>query len=148
MEVLYTYNYLKEINDKFCCEIATTEVFTNDMTFTSESGGKIKASVDCANVTAIINASGSIDLKGTTKNAVYKVGAGGTIAAIDLIATKVFAQVSAGGDVICAVIDDLSIKITSGGNVSYYGNPEAYQQNVALGGKITKMKKPEEIIAK
>lgn len=148
MEVVVTYTDLNEISAKFGCEITTNDVFTNDITFNSESGGKIKAAVDCANVTATINASGSIHLNGTTKNAVYKVGAGGTIGAINLAATKVFAQVSAGGEIICAVIDDLSIKITSGGNVSYYGNPEAYEQNIALGGKITKMKKPEEIIAK
>lgn len=148
MEVVVTYTDLNEISAKFGCEVTANDVFTNDITFNSESGGKIKAAVDCANVTATINASGSIHLNGTTKNAVYKVGAGGTIGAIDLAATKVFAQVSAGGEIICAVIDDLSIKITSGGNVSYYGNPEAYEQNIALGGKITKMKKPEEIIAK
>ncbi len=144
IEVYITYTDLQQLTAKSGCIVEVKNVMEQDsMSFFSESGGKIKAHVNSQFVLASISAGGSIHLEGSAKEAEYRVNAGGTIGVVSLIAKKVFAQITAGGEIICRVEDDLSIKITSGGNVSYMGTPEAYEQNITLGGKISKMKSVE-----
>ncbi|MFT5823425.1 MAG: hypothetical protein ACI8ZM_004686 [Crocinitomix sp.] len=144
IEIIITYKELNLITAKKGCRVVfDTPIEKDKMEFVSESGGKIKAEVKTKKVLASISAGGSIHLKGTTDKAEYNVSAGGTIGAVSLDADKVEATVRAGGEIICTVGNDLLIKITSGGNVSYYGEPKAYEQNITLGGKITKMNKTQ-----
>lgn len=144
-DVVITITYIKldKVIAKMGCELEVKGVMDVDnIEFNSDSGGKIKASVNSKRVRTKISAGGSIHLDGTTEKAFYAVSAGGTLGAVSLSAKMVVAEVTAGGEIICSVIDDLAIKITSGGNVSYMGDPEAYEQKITLGGKIAKMKSP------
>jgi hypothetical protein len=142
IEIVITYKTLNLITAKKGCRVTFDQTIEkNRMEFEAESGGKIKAEVKTKKVIASISAGGSIHLNGTTDEAEYNVSAGGTIGAVSLAADKVIATVKAGGEIICSVENDLSIKITSGGNVSYFGEPGAYEQNITLGGKIKKMNK-------
>jgi len=144
IEVYITYTELSQLTAKSGCIVEVKNVMEQEnMSFFSESGGKIKAKVASKYILAAISAGGSIHLEGTANEAEYRVNAGGTIGVVSLKAKKVIAQITAGGEIICSVEDDLSIKITSGGNVSYLGTPEAYEQNITLGGKISKMKSAE-----
>lgn len=144
IEVYITYTSLSSITSKNGCILEVMNNMNQDMiNFDSESGGKIKAKVECKKVTASINTGGSIHLEGIADEAEYKVSAGGTIGVVSLIAQKVIAQITAGGEIILTVEDELSIKIISGGNVSYIGNPEAYEESITLGGKISKLKSPQ-----
>ncbi|NOQ74453.1 MAG: hypothetical protein GQ574_20755 [Crocinitomix sp.] len=142
IEIVITYKELNLITAKKGCRVVfDTAIEKDKMEFVAESGGKIKAEVKTKKVIASISAGGSIHLKGTTAEAAYNVSAGGTIGAVSLDADKVVATVKAGGEIICTVVNDLNIKITSGGNVSYYGDPGAFEQKITLGGKIIKMNK-------
>jgi hypothetical protein len=141
IEVYITYTTLNWLTAKNGCiaEVMNT-MEQSAMNFNVETGGKIKAKVACKELKAEINAGGSIHLEGLADDATYKVSAGGTIGVVSLDARKVYAQITAGGEIILRVKEDLSIKITSGGNVSYLGTPEAYEQSIILGGKISKLK--------
>lgn len=141
IEVYITYTTLNWLTAKNGCiaEVMNT-MEQSAMNFNVESGGKIKAKVACKQLKAEINTGGSIHLEGLVDDATYKVSAGGTIGVVSLDARKVYAQITAGGEIILRVKEDLSIKITSGGNVSYIGTPEAYEQSITLGGKISKLK--------
>ena len=144
IEIVITYKELDLITAKKGCRIVFDKAIVQDkMEFVSESGGKIKAEVKTKKVIASISAGGSIHLKGTTAEAEYNVSAGGTIGTVSLEAEKVVATVRAGGDIICTVVNDLHIKITSGGNVSYYGEPVIFEENITLGGKVIKMNKTQ-----
>lgn len=143
MEMVVTYTKLEKVTAKLGAEISVKTPLTGEFfKFDSESGGKIKATVQAKSVKAEISTGGSIHLDGKVDEAKFKINMGGTIGAVSLVATKVKATVTAGGEIICNATDDLSIKITSGGNVSYVGEPEAYEQNITLGGKISKIKDP------
>ena len=141
IEVYITYTSLNWLTAKNGCIAEVMTTMTQDkVNFNVESGGKIKAKIDCKQVEAEIDAGGSIHLEGIVDDAMYKVSAGGTIGVVSLDARKVVAQITAGGGIILRVKEDLSIKILSGGNVSYIGKPEAYEQSITLGGKISKLK--------
>jgi len=145
IEIIITYTDLEVIQGKFGCRIEMKNPIEQDeIRIAMESGSKIRATVDLKKLNAEISAGGSIHVDGKVLNAAYKVSAGGTIGAASLIATSVAATVRAGGEVICYAEEDLAIKITSGGNVSYLGEPEGFEQNITLGGKITKLKNPKE----
>lgn len=141
IEVYITYTTLNWLTAKNGCiaEVMNT-MDQSTMNFSVEAGGKIKAKVTCNQLKAEITTGGSIHLEGLVDDATYKVSAGGTIGVVSLDARKVYAQVTAGGEIILRVKEDLSIKITTGGNVSYVGTPEAYEQSITLGGKISKLK--------
>ena len=144
IEIVITYIDLDLVTAKKGCQLVMSGVIDKDtIQFEAESGGKIKAELNTKKVSASISAGGSIHLSGTTAEAEYNVTAGGTIATISLAAAKVAATVKAGGEIICTVEDELNIKITSGGNVSYYGEPKGYEEKITLGGKITKMNKTQ-----
>ena len=144
IEIIVTYTDLSQITSKLGCRLTVEgEMGVDEIEFNSESGGKIKATVASKKVKASISAGGSIRLSGEVDEVEYKISAGGTIGAVSLKANEVKAQVTAGGEIICSVKSVLAIKITSGGNVAYIGDPEGYEQNITLGGKITKMKNPE-----
>ncbi len=141
IEIVVTYINLIELTSKYGCRAEVKGKLTGgEIVLNSESGGKIKCTVDCDFVQATINTGGSIRVLGESKKARYKIGAGGTIAAANNKVKEVNAIVTAGGEVICAAIDKLTIKITSGGNVSYLGDPKEYEESIKLGGKINKMK--------
>lgn len=144
LEIIITYTDLEAITAKTGCRVEVGSTLKGEkIELSSESGGKIKAQVDCDRLYADINAGGSIRIAGKCNSAEYKIGAGGTIAAVDTEVTKLKTTVTAGGEIICSVKDELVVKITSGGSVSYMGNPEAFEQNITLGGKVVKMKQPE-----
>ncbi|MDA7803845.1 DUF2807 domain-containing protein [Crocinitomix sp.] len=144
IEILITYTNIHYILAKYGCRLEVKgQMEADELEFQTESGGKIKADIKVDKVKATIGTGGSIRLLGTANEATYKISAGGTIGAISLMANKVTAKITAGGEVICSVKNDLSINITSGGTVSYMGEPKAFEQKITLGGTITKMASPE-----
>ncbi len=142
LEIVIIYVELESVTSKLGCRLTIDDSLSTDkIEFISDSGGKIRATVAAKKLFATVSAGGSIHLDGAANTAYYKVKAGGTIGAVSVQADKVEATVKAGGEIICSVENDLSIKITSGGSVSYFGDPEGYEQNITLGGKIHKMSK-------
>jgi formylmethanofuran dehydrogenase subunit C len=140
LEITVYYTKLWSLTAKRGCEVVVKDRLMGDMiTIQSESGGKIDVKAEATNLTASVSAGGSISIDGKADVAEFSVSAGGTIGAIDVIAGKVVATVKAGGEIICAADTDLSIKIVSGGSVSYKGNPAKFEQDITLGGKITKL---------
>lgn len=144
LEIVVTYVNINKLTSKLGCHVVVESPLKGEeVKLISESGGKIKAEIRSDKVIAEISAGGSIHLDGETGEAEYKISMGGTIGAVSLAAVSVKATVTAGGEIICSVEEDLSVKITSGGNVSYMGEPEGFEQNITLGGKITKLKNQE-----
>lgn len=107
--------------------------------FQSYSGGKILATSNEASwIKASVNQGGSIRIKGETILAEFSVKTGGTIGAANLKANKVDANVTMGGEIICYPIELLEAKVTSGGTISYKGDPEKIKEKTRLGGTIEK----------
>lgn len=97
------------------CENATYKV---------SSSGDIKAkNLKAVNVKAETSSSGDIDLSGECENATYKASSSGDIKAKNLKAVNVKAETNSSGDISCHVSDKLIGKASSGGEISYKGNP-------------------------
>ena len=108
--------------------------------FQSYSGGKILATSNKASwLKASVNQGGSIRIKGETILADFSIKTGGTIGAANLKANKVNAEVTMGGEIICKPIELLDAKVTSGGTISYIGEPKKIKEKTRLGGTIEKI---------
>ena len=143
LEIIITYVELQEVTAKYYC-VARVEdpLDAKQVELNVESGGKIDATVkDVKRLEVSIATGGSVHVDGNADVAEYKINAGGTIGAASLNATEVIANVSMGGDIICKVDQIFKVKILSGGEVSYIGDPETFEQKVTLGGTITRIKK-------
>ena len=141
IEIIVYYTQLWSITIKRGAEAVVKDVLKGDIiTAICESGGRLDLKVQCTTLKASVNAGGSIGIDGNAMAAEYRVSAGGAIGAIDVSADNVLADVRAGGEVICSVNKKLNVKVLTGGSVSYRGNPEEIDQDIKLGGKISKLK--------
>ena len=142
LEVIVYYKSLTEIHSKRGIRLTVKETLEADqITLNSYSGGKIKAKVMCETLKCSISKGGSIRVEGQSSIAEYKISAGGTIASVNNKADKILAKVSMGGEVICSANGKLDVEISSGGTVSYKGDPTEYSEKITLGGKVEKLKK-------
>ena len=139
-EVIITYKTLHSIESYRACWLIVENVLEGDaINLHVDTGGKIKAAVNTKNLTCKIFSGGSIRVKGKADFAEYNISAGGTIGAIDVDCPNTLAKVKAGGEVICTANDKLEIKITTGGKVSYKGDPKEMKEKV-FGGTVEKLK--------
>lgn len=111
------------------------------LTFNCSTGGQVKGAIEATTAKLKISSDGLMVLSGNAKLLEIDISAGGIIQAYDIVAESTAVTVKAGGTVKCTAGKKLSIKITTGGTVSYYGEPEVFEESVTLGGTITKLKK-------
>lgn len=109
------------------------------VSYTADSGSKILAQkIQTQLLKAKVSKGGSIQLEGTAEIFEPSISAGGLIASIRLLTNEVNATVKLGGEIICAPQKILNAKITSGGTISYTGDP-VVNQTIKLGGKVEKL---------
>lgn len=111
------------------------------ITFNCSTGGQVKGAIDATTAKLKISSDGLMVLSGNAKILEMDISAGGIIQGIDIVAESTAATIKAGGTIKCTAGKKLSVKITTGGTVIYYGEPEVFEESVTLGGTITKMKK-------
>lgn len=139
---IYASNFLKEIKARRGAIIRTDYQHQqmDEVEFTSINGGKILANNLNANeVEAGISKGGSIQFTGKGNKLEATVSMGGTIGAVNFISQEVKATVSMGGEIICAPVQYLNAKVTTGGTISYKGEPSKIKQKVTFGGTIEKL---------
>ena len=140
LEIVITYKKLYGIHSTNGTWLIAEDVLEGqEISLSCNKGGKIKADVKAENLECKISGGGSIKVSGTAELANYEISGGGALAASFLEAKSLGVTVKAGGEVICYATEKLDIQITSGGSVSYKGDPKEFTQNTTLGGKIEKI---------
>jgi hypothetical protein len=110
-----------------------------NLTLSSRNGGKMLVRYDeVKELFAKISQGGAIRVIGKAEKATYEVYTGGSIAAVNNDAKDVFAKINFGGEIICAAQDTLEARITSGGTISYQGDPKV-DEKVRIGGTVEKL---------
>lgn len=139
LNLIITLPELSYLEARAGCEIRVNKNFDfkrKPIHLYADSGGKISLKgIDAPWVKAEITKGGSIIVTGTTALFDASVRTGGTIGGANLIAKKVTAEVAFGGEIICNPKEKLDASVTSGGTISYKGNPKV-SQRIRLGGNI------------
>lgn len=142
IEFIVYYIEVFELHAKRGAMMTTSDVFEHKkIDLSVNSGGRIVINVKANTVGVTIKNGGTIRLSGTTENANYFISKGGNVAAFNLIATKVKAEVLFGGEILLNVTKSLFAVVKSGGTIKYKGKPTEVDESIKLGGKIVKLDK-------
>lgn len=136
---------LKEIRSATGAKLICHEMIEIDhVELRAFAGGEIWLKYAAKSIEATVNQGGHITIFGNTDKLIASVNTGGTIAATHCVAQNAEARVKAGGDIFTQPVRKLDAKVTAGGTIHYYGDPEEEKTKTTLGGSIEAVKKVPE----
>lgn len=137
--VYVTMPVISKIMASSAAEIkAKTLISSNNLTIEASSGADIEAEINVAKLYCESSSGADIDLTGSCTAADFHASSGADIDAKDLNSENVMAKSSSGADISVFTKKSLSADANSGGDISYYGNPEKIELNTSSGGDIKK----------
>jgi hypothetical protein len=104
------------------------------------AGGVISGKIDVESAEIKVDQGGEIFLVGTAKQFICSITTGGTIDALNFVASNCVAKVRMGGLISVFVKETLNASVFSGGTIRYKGNG-TISEKITLGGTIEKIGK-------
>jgi hypothetical protein len=117
---------------------STAPIVTDRLEVRSNSGADVKIEVEADNVSCSTSSGADIRIAGSANSLVADASSGSDIRAKELIVKDCNASASSGADVIVHVTEKLTASSSSGGDVSYYGNPPTVTKNKSVSGGVHK----------
>jgi Putative auto-transporter adhesin, head GIN domain len=115
-------------------KITTTE----DLSLQASGAGDIKMDVDAPKITSGISGSGSVTLKGQTKDFMIDLTGAGHAYCYDLLTENTTVQISGAGSAQVYASVTLKADVSGAGNISYKGNASVSQQ-ISGAGSVNKV---------
>ncbi|MBI3136800.1 MAG: DUF2807 domain-containing protein [Bacteroidetes bacterium] len=141
MDVTIYYKKVSHIEAKRGARVTLANTLKGDViVFNCSMGGQVKGNIEAGTAKLKIANDGLINVTGTATLAEMEVSTGGTLAAGQLITESASAKVTAGGSITVNATKKLVATVTTGGTISYKGNPAEFEQSIKLGGEIIKLK--------
>lgn len=136
-KVYVSFKTLDKLHASAGSDVKTTSVLKLDnLDIDASSGSDIKIELE-ANEVHVGSSSGSdVSLKGKAKVIHADASSGSDINAGDFETQKCNASVSSGADIRVNVTDELDAQASSGGDISYSGNPKSKNINKSSGGDV------------
>jgi hypothetical protein len=103
----------------------------------ASSGSDVNLEIHYKNFSLDTSSGSDARISGKTKNFEAESSSGSDIKAQDLESVICKVSVSSGSDATVNVSDELYANASSGGDVSYYGNPQVKDINESSGGDVT-----------
>jgi hypothetical protein len=139
-KVHVTYKNLNSIEASSGADVIGNSVIKSEtLNLDSSSGADIEIEVLTRDLYAETSSGADIVVSGKTLNFNAKATSGSDLKAKKLNAIDCNARASSGADITVNVKDRLDAKASSGGDVRYYGNPEAVSKDGGSSGSIRKM---------
>lgn len=110
-----------------------------DLELSASGAGDIKMDVDAPKLSADISGSGSIDLKGQTKDVDLGLSGAGHAHCFDLLSENVTVDISGAGSAEVYASMKLEASVSGAGNVSYKGNAASVNQHISGVGSVSKV---------
>ena len=139
-KVHVTYKKLVSIEASSGADVIGNSVIKSEtLNLDSSCGADLEVEVFTKDLYAETSSGADIVLSGKTLNLKAKASSGSDLKARKLNASNCNARASSGADITVNVKDKLDAKASSGGDVRYYGNPEAVSKNNSSSGSVRKM---------
>jgi len=113
-----------------------TQIMSENLELEASSGANLKMDVNAKYLKADCSSGANIYLSGLAKGAELGASSGANLKAGDLKADNCKMRASSGGNVTATVVERLEAKATSGGNISYYGEPASTDVDTSSGGNV------------
>jgi hypothetical protein len=115
-----------------------TVIKTNEISISATSGAAIKIDVEAKNVATSTTSGSDIEIMGTTINHASNATSGSAIDAYALKSNNVIAKATSGASINVYASKKMEGKATSGGNVTFRGNPTSINKETSSGGSVSK----------
>ncbi len=99
-------------------------IIADNLELSASSGASVRVIVEASELTASSSSGATLSIEGSTDKVKMGASSGASVSAGDLIANKVKASASSGASVSCHANKKIVAKSSSGGSVTYSGNPE------------------------
>lgn len=141
MDVTIYYKKVLQIDARRGARVTVNNLLKGDVIiFNCSTGGQVKAQIEAGTAKLKISNDGLINVTGTATVAEMEVSTGGTLVATQLTTETSSAKVTAGGSIKVFATIKVTLSVTSGGTITYYGNPTTVEESIKLGGTIEKGK--------
>jgi hypothetical protein len=122
-----------------CNIIGQTKISnTEDLDMHVSGAGDIKMDVDAPRLSASVSGSGSIDLKGQTKDVDLDLTGAGNAHCYDLLSENTKVDISGAGSAEVFASVSLDARVSGAGSVTYKGNASNVSQHVSGAGSVNK----------
>lgn len=108
-----------------------------ELNVSASSGAHVNLLVETLNCKLSASSGSHIFMKGSTQTLSTKVNSGSNIDGKELIAVKCDASASSGSTCSVYASENIVAKASSGGSISYYGQPKGIDINKSSGGSVT-----------
>jgi hypothetical protein len=114
------------------------QIMSENLELNASSGANLKIDVNAKYLKAGCSSGANIYISGLAKDAELETSSGANLKAGELKADRCIMRASSGGNVIATVVEKLEAKATSGGNITYYGEPSSTDIDTSSGGNINR----------
>ena len=138
-KVHVTYVELNNIEASSGSEIVGNSVIRSErLSLKSNSGAEIKVEVFSKELTAKASSGADIEVSGKASSFIAEASSGSELDAKKLLTINCTAKASSGADISVTVKERLETQVSSGGDISYYGNPVSVDSNKSSSGSVRK----------
>ncbi|QIE58106.1 DUF2807 domain-containing protein [Rasiella rasia] len=139
-KVFVTYVSLDEVASSSGADVIVNGILeAENLTLDASSGSDLEVEVLAKNLYLDCSSGADIKVSGKASDLTADASSGSDIKAKDLLVLNCKAEVSSGADITIHVKERLEVDASSGGDVSYYGNPSAVNNNSSKSGSVHKM---------
>lgn len=140
LHVYVTAPVFHNISAAGACDILGQNKITNsdDLSLHVSGAGDIRMELDAPTLSATVSGSGSIDLKGQTKNVDLELTGAGHAHCYDLLAENTKVDISGAGSAEVYASVKLDAEVSGAGDVRYKGNATNVNQHVSGAGSVKK----------
>lgn len=136
-KVLVSFDTLSRIVATSGSDIYSTNTITlNELDIDTNSGSDVELDVNAEKLTCSASSGSDIEIRGKTNQLKANASSGSDIDAGDLLAEISTAKASSGASISVNTSKELVAKANSGGDVTYYGNPEKIDTSEGVSGGI------------
>lgn len=117
--------------------LSKNEITAEELAIETSSGSDLSLALQARHLDCDSSSGSNLKLSGKATGIVAKASSGSKISAADLSTESANVKASSGADISINTSKTLTAQATSGGNVSYYGNPETVTNNKGISGSIS-----------
>ncbi|MDU8886524.1 head GIN domain-containing protein [Yeosuana sp. MJ-SS3] len=138
-KVMVSFSDVSKITSTSGSDVYSTNVISVDnLRLKTTSGSDMELEVDTNTLECKSTSGSDLRLSGKTKNLIAEATSGSDIKAGKLMAESSQVEVTSGADITINTSQELNAKASSGGDITYYGNPEIVKKSDGVSGSIRK----------
>jgi hypothetical protein len=136
-KVFVSFRELDKLDASAGSDVSSEGLFKlKELDMDASSGSDIKLELDAEKLIVESSSGSDIQVKGKVNELHASASSGSDINASELQAKKCTASVSSGSDIRVFVTDELDANASSGGDISFSGNPKSKDINESSGGDV------------